>query len=165
MKHRVIGIDLGTTYSAVAAYDEDAMTALVIPDETGAETTPSVIGLDPTSGLAIVGQAAKRNAALNPANTVIEIKREMGELFTDSLLDKYSARREPGSSSGFVVGDPVQVLFAGKWMRPQEISALTLMRMTSIAQREIGEEIHDAVITVPAYFTANQKKATEDAAR
>jgi molecular chaperone DnaK (HSP70) len=165
MKHRVVGIDLGTTYSAVAAYDEDAMTSLIIADETGAETTPSVIGLDPTSGLAIVGHTAKRNAALNPTNTVIEIKREMGEQFTESLLDKYRARRDPSGSGGFGVGDPVQVMFNGRWMRPQEISALTLMRMASIAQREIGEEIRDAVITVPAYFTANQKKATEDAAR
>jgi molecular chaperone DnaK (HSP70) len=155
--HKVIGIDLGTTYSAAAAYDDDAMTSVLLPDDDDkGGLTPSVVGL--MSGKAIVGMRAKRNAPADPRNTVTEIKREMGELFKPGTLDKFNARAQ------FREGDPVRVLFNGNWMLPQEISALILMRMKAVAERKLGEEIRDAVITVPAYFTSNQKKATEDAA-
>src|SRR5207248_10577081 len=101
------------------------------------------------------------------ANVVIEIKREMGESYRPDTLVKYG-----GDQAGFrasdpqngIEGDPVRVLFAGQWMLPQEISAFTLMKMKQIAEDELGEEIRDAVITVPAYFTEKQRKATEEAA-
>jgi molecular chaperone DnaK (HSP70) len=159
MKHKVIGIDLGTTYCCVAAYDDVTRTAEVTLDENKSRTTPSVVGLDPANpNLVIVGEVAKRNGPADPANTIIEIKREMGELFKASSLDKFNAR------SKWHEGQPVRVKFGGEWRLPQEISAFILMRMKAIAEREFGEEVRDAVITVPAYFTANQKKATEDAA-
>jgi molecular chaperone DnaK (HSP70) len=158
MKHRVIGIDLGTTYSAVAAWNPDTGTSEIILDENGSRTTASVIGLDPVSRRAIVGEVAKRNGPADPANTVIEIKREMGEVFSADSLRLFNAGQR------YQVGQPVRAPFNGEWMLPQEISALTLMRMKAIAEREIGEEIRDAVVTVPAYFLGNQRKATEDAA-
>lgn len=157
MKHKVVGIDLGTTYSAVASYDPDGMTSVILADENDKTTTPSVIGLD-RNGKAIVGWLAKNNGPASPKDTIIEIKREMGELFDAASLDKFNAR------SRWREKDPVHVLFRGEWMLPQEISALTLMRMKAIAERQLADEVRDAVITVPAYFTSNQKKATEDAA-
>jgi molecular chaperone DnaK (HSP70) len=157
MKHRVIGIDLGTTYSAVAAFDVASGEAQIIPDETNKATTPSVVGLDAQTAKAIVGRVAKQNLPNDPRNTIIEIKREMGEFFRPETAAKYGA--EAGQ-----VGKPVQVPFAGERFMPQEVSAFILMRMKEIAEREIGEEIRDAVITVPAYFTAIQRRATEQAA-
>jgi molecular chaperone DnaK (HSP70) len=154
--HKVIGIDLGTTYSAVSAYDPDQMTSVILADEDDRTITPSVVGL--SGGRAIAGWIAKRNGLANPRDTIVEIKREMGELFTPATLDKYIARGQ------WTEQQAVHVLFNKLWMLPQEISALILMRMKAIAERRLGEEIRDAVITVPAYFTSNQKKATEDAA-
>lgn len=160
--HKVIGIDLGTTYSALAVYDTYNEEAILIPDRSEGgemETIPSVVSLD-SSNLhrIIVGYPAKRNIAIRPEETIIEIKREMGELFSQETLQKFNllGRRH--------VGEPVEVFFAGTWFYPQEISAFILMKIKDIAQREIGEEIRDAVITVPAYFTERQKKATEEAA-
>ena len=154
--HKVIGIDLGTTYSAAAAYDPEQMSSVLLPDKDDKSgITPSVIGL--RAGRAMVGWEAKRNGPADPRNTVTEIKREMGELFKPATLGRFNAH------SQWREGDPVHVLFNGIWMLPQELSAVILMRMKSIAEDTLGE-IRDAVITVPAYFTSNQKKATEDAA-
>ena len=158
--HKVIGIDLGTTYSAVAAYNTYSEQAEIIgnPESDNPETTASVVSLEPMLRKVIVGSAAKRNLALDPQNTIIEIKREMGEEYRPETLIKYRAQ------GTFNVKDPLKVQFAGQWMRPQEISAFTLMKMKEVAEREIGEEVRDAVVTVPAYFTEKQKKATEEAA-
>jgi molecular chaperone DnaK (HSP70) len=159
MKHHVIGIDLGTTYSAVAAFDKDEEQALMFQNpETGEETTPSVVALHLGTHKVIVGRAAKRNLAAEPLNTIIEIKREMGEVFD---REKHAGR------PGFDAGKPVRARFAqfpDQWYLPQEISSFILMRMKEIAEYHIGEEIRDAVVTVPAYFHATQKKATEQAA-
>ncbi|HEY7544278.1 MAG TPA: Hsp70 family protein, partial [Blastocatellia bacterium] len=164
--HRVIGIDLGTTYSAVAAYNQNMEQAEIInnPEDSNAPTTPSVVSLDPMTRKAIVGRAAKRNLAHDPLNTVIEIKREMGEVFIPETLDKFQARGIFRAKEDGYEGDPVKVRFSDQWFMPQEISAFTLMKMKEIAEAEIGEEIRDAVITVPAYFTEKQKKATKEAA-
>jgi molecular chaperone DnaK len=155
MKHRVIGIDLGTTYSAVAAMDPDEDEAQIILnlEEGGQPTTPSVVAFEPATGTVSVGWAAKRSLAVRPEHAVTEIKREMGERF---------GARAHGS---FAADDPMKVWFAGDWRRPQEISALILARMKEVAEAEIGEEVRDAVITVPAYFLEIQRKATEQAAR
>lgn len=163
MFHRVIGIDLGTTYSAIASWHEDAEEAKIIldteeTDETKASTTPSVITLDKVLQKAIVGREAKRNFPHDPVNTIIEIKREMGKEFDPEALEKYKAQ------GVFNIGDPIKVQFCGEWYRPQEISAFTLMRMKELAEREMDSDVIDAVVTVPAYFTEKQKKATQEAA-
>jgi molecular chaperone DnaK (HSP70) len=162
MKHRVIGIDLGTTYSAVAIWDHDEEEAEVIPnrEEGGQATTPSVVAWDPAARMVSVGWVAKRSLAVRPQDAITEIKREMGERFdSDRSLQRYHAEEQ------FTADDPVHVRFAGEWRKPQEISALVLTRMKEIAEAELGEEIRDAVITVPAYFLEIQRKATEQAAR
>jgi len=157
--HRVIGVDLGTTYSVVAAWNHHTLQAEVIQDQSYLDdpTTPSVIGLHPHLKKVWCGWDAKRNLPNDdPRNTIIEIKREMGELFRYDTLSKFGG--------GGKVGEPVKVSFAGGVFLPQEISAFTLMKMKEIAEDEIGEEIRDAVITVPAYFKEIQRKATEEAA-
>jgi molecular chaperone DnaK (HSP70) len=161
MKHRVVGIDLGTTYSAVAAWDHEKELAEIIPnrEEGDKPTTPSVVAFDPASGTVSVGWAAKRGLAVNPQLAITEIKREMGERFGDRAMERY------GAQDRFTPTDPVHVQFAGGWRRPQEISALVLTRMKEIAEAGIGGEVKDAVITVPAYFLEIQRKATEQAAR
>ena len=165
--HRVIGIDLGTTYSAVAAYNKFAEASEIINNKAEGDrpTTPSVVSLDPILNKAIVGYAAKRNLANDPENTIIEIKREMGENFRPETLKKFGAERF------YSVEHPLKVHLQipwlseqERWFTPQEISAFILTKMKEIAEVEIGEEIRDAVVTVPAYFTEKQKKATEEAA-
>ena len=164
--HHVIGIDLGTTYSAVAAYDKYMEQSVIISNREIADgqTTPSVISYDPIARGVIVGIAAKRNLASNPDNTVIEVKREMGEMFSPATLQKYRAENVYRAKLDGQEGDPVHMLLNGEWYLPQEISAFTLMKMKQVAEAEFGTAINDAVITVPAYFTARQKKATEEAA-
>jgi molecular chaperone DnaK len=160
MKHRVIGIDLGSTYSA-AAWDDDEDQAELLPyrEEGGQPTTPSVVAFDLAAGMVSVGWAAKRSPAARPECAVTEIKREMGERFSERSLQRH------GAQDRFTTGDPVHVRFASDWRRPQEISALVLTRMKEVAEAELGGEIRDAVITVPAYFLEIQRKATEQAAR
>lgn len=161
--HRVIGIDLGTTYSAVAAYNPEETYAEIIPDTTVDEelsaATPSVVRYQPESGRATVGHHAKDAIAgtQGDAQTIIEIKREMGATFTADSLARFAAGAEHR------VDDPVRVRVGGEWMRPQEVSALVLMKMKRIAETGLGGPVHDAVVTVPAYFTEQQKKATEEA--
>ncbi|NBH12107.1 Hsp70 family protein [Amycolatopsis sp. SID8362] len=162
--HRVVGIDLGTTYSAVALFDADEDTATIVPDRAfgpEADTTPSVVGFDPHEGRVVVGAEAKRAMSLpgRGRETIIEIKREMGVVFTEETLKRFGA-----GGTSFREGDPLRVRLHGEWLRPQEVSALVLMRMKEIAERELGGGVHDAVVTVPAYFTERQKKATEEAA-
>jgi len=157
--HKVIGIDLGTTYSAVASWDTDEEEARVITDHgTGKATIPSVVSMDPLLQKAIVGANAKQNLPNDPNNTVLEIKREMGEEFSVDTLKKYRAE------GVYEAADPVRAHFAGQWLLPQEISGFILMRMKEVAEAEAGEEIRDAVITVPAYFKEKQKSATKEAA-
>jgi molecular chaperone DnaK (HSP70) len=162
--HRVVGIDLGTTYSAIAMFDTDDDTAVIVPDQTfdpPADTTPSVVGFDPSAGVVVVGAAAKQAMSLpgRGRDPIIEIKREMGALFSEETLGQFGAK-----GTSFRVGDPLHVRLHGEWLRPQEVSALVLMRMKEIAERELGRGVHDAVVTVPAYFTERQKKATREAA-
>src|SRR5262245_5835969 len=127
MKHRVIGIDLGTTYSAVAVWDSATDEAVIIPDESGRATTPSVVAYDPHSKRVMVGEVAKRNIPNAPDQTIIEIKREMGEKFNPETLAQLYAMRPDAKSRDHVKlepGEPYHVWFAGDWRLPQEISAL-----------------------------------------
>jgi molecular chaperone DnaK (HSP70) len=167
MKHRVVGIDLGTTYSVVAAFDPDTEQAEIIPnrDEGNEATTPSVVAYDPRSNKVSVGRSAKRRMPIDPRNVVIEIKREMGTVFDERTARKYWTPEAslPGAPQ-FEPGQPLWVRFADQWLRPQELSAFVLMRMKEIAEAELGEQVLDAVITVPAYFHENQRAATKEAA-
>jgi molecular chaperone DnaK len=147
--HKVIGIDLGTTYSAVSIWD--GKDTHIIESALGAKTVPSVVGLDP-EGQVIVGAPAQNNLASDPANTVIEVKREMGV-----YKDKPDGPDDPGV--------PKRIRFRNRDYLPQEISAFILMELKRQAEEFIREPIHDAVITVPAYFREPQRRATEDAAR
>ncbi|WP_194922545.1 Hsp70 family protein [Catenulispora pinisilvae] len=163
--HRVVGIDLGTTYSAVAAYDKDDYSSKILADPervgSAAAAMPSVVRLDAAAGVLMIGHDAK-DAIAGPGgpsvDTIVEIKREMGVLFTEELLEKY------GAVGIFQKKDPVKARLGGSWLRPQEISALVLMKIKRIAEQTLGGEIHDAVVTVPAYFKEGQKRATEEAA-
>jgi molecular chaperone DnaK len=141
---RIVGIDLGTTYSCVAIFNEKKGIFEVLPNRNGSHTTPSVVGLN-KGGEVIVGEAAKRQRALDPDNTVVEIKRHMGELGAD--------------------GKPYAVRFANKDHSPEEISAYILRELKEAAERALGEPVTGAVITVPAYFEEPQRQATMRAGR
>jgi molecular chaperone DnaK len=147
--HKVIGIDLGTTYSAVSIWDGKEIQ--VIESALGARTVPSVVGLDP-EGQVIVGAPAQNNLISDPDNTIIEVKREMGGYLRDPRRDDDA-------------GEPKRIRFRGRDYLPQEISAFILMELKRQAENFVGEPIHDAVITVPAYFKEPQRGATEDAAK
>ena len=172
--HPVVGIDLGTTYSAVAAMNTNTGEAEILRNPVDKKSTvPSVISMDHIRKRVIVGWPAKANRAINPFNTIIEVKRWMGDQFTVETLmqlDPQGEGRGPGGRpflprSVDFAGDPVKVQFLREWYLPQEISAFTLMKMKEIAQAAYGgREIIDAVVTVPAYFTGKHRKATEEAA-
>jgi molecular chaperone DnaK len=148
--HKVVGIDLGTTYSAVAVWDNDHDQVIVIPPKSGFNNTlPSVVGLDPEQKV-IVGLQAQNNLTMDPDNTIIEVKRLMG-----------TYERQPSGPGD--PGVPKRIRFRERDYLPQEISAFILMELKHQAENYIGEPIHDAVITVPAYFQEPQKGATQDA--
>ena len=132
----IIGIDLGTTNSCVAVMEGGE--PVVIPNAEGARTTPSVVAFS-KSGERMVGQVAKRQAVTNPDRTIISIKRDMG---TDRRIS-----------------------IDGKEYTPQDISAMTLMKLKADAEAYLGETVTQAVITVPAYFSDSQRQATKDAGR
>jgi molecular chaperone DnaK len=147
--HKVIGIDLGTTYSAVSIWDGKEVR--IIESAFGLNTVPSVVGLDSDGGV-IVGTPAQNNLISDPTNTVIEVKRKMGTYETEPAA--------PGDP-----GVPKRIPFRGRDYLPQEISAFILMELKRQAENIVGEPVHDAVITVPAYFRDPQRGATEDAAQ
>lgn len=149
--HKVIGIDLGTTYSAVSVWDYEKKEIVVIQSAVGENTLPSVVGLDDDKRV-IVGRPAQQRRVFDPKNTIIEIKRDMGV---------YS--REPDPKREYP-GEPKKVPFRDRDYLPQEISAFILAELKRQAEKFLGEEVHDAVITVPAYFREPQRGATEDAA-
>jgi molecular chaperone DnaK len=151
--HKVIGIDLGTTYSAVSVWDYDRKEVVVIPTAIGEVTLPSVVGIDDEQKV-VVGRPAQQRRLFDPLNTVIEIKRDMGVYEKDHEPDPL--RNEPGV--------PKRVRFRDRDYLPQEISAFILAELKNQAERFLGEPVYDAVITVPAYFKEPQRGATEDAA-
>lgn len=158
--HNVIGIDLGTTYSAVATNNKYSDSTEVLRTSKAERTIPSIVSFDRDNKKAYAGQEAKNNYPVDPDNTVIEIKREMGEVVNERNIEKL---RKLGLNP-VINEDPYRVFFGDSWYLPQEISAFILMEVKEVAQKEINEVINDAVITVPAYFTEKQKKATEEAA-
>ncbi|KAL8328015.1 hypothetical protein RB597_004042 [Gaeumannomyces tritici] len=155
-----IGIDLGTTYSCVATYEGSNVE--IIANEQGSFTTPSFVSF--TDSERLIGEAAKNQAAMNPANTVFDVKRLIGRRFDDPTVKKDM------ESWPFKVidddGNPkVEVEYLGSTHKfsPQEISAMVLTKMKEIAEAKLGKKVEKAVITVPAYFNDNQRQSTKDA--
>jgi len=157
---RVIGIDLGTTNSCVAVMEGGK--ARVIENSEGDRTTPSIVAFT-KDGEVVVGQSAKRQAVTNPANTLFAVKRLIGRKFKDEVV-----QRDIGMVPYKIVsadnGD-AWVEAQGKNMAPPEVSARVLAKRKKTAEDYLGEEVTEAVITVPAYFNDSQRQATKDAGR
>ena len=153
---KIIGIDLGTTNSCVSVFEGNE--PVVIANSEGKRTTPSVVAFV-EGGERKVGDPAKRQAITNPKRTIYSIKRFMGEPY--DLVQKEIAR----VPYGVVRGDnnTARVEIDGRQYTPQEISAIVLQKMKKTAEDYLGEEVKDAVITVPAYFSDSQRQATKEA--
>ncbi len=152
---KIIGIDLGTTNSCVAVFEGNE--PVVIANSEGKRTTPSVIGFV-KDGERKVGDPAKRQAITNPTNTVYSIKRFMGEPWNLVEKEAQSVPYKVVNENGFP-----RVDIDGRKYTPQEISAMTLQKMKKTAEDYLGQEVTDAVITVPAYFSDSQRQATKEA--
>lgn len=155
---KIIGIDLGTTNSAVAIIEGGQ--PKIIENIEGARTTPSIVALG-KNGDILVGLLAKRQAVTNPQNTIYGIKRFMGHKFDDAGMDKVIKTSPFKVSKGPDGG--VLVNLGGKDYRPEEVSAMILQKIKSDVEAKLGEKITEAIITVPAYFNDAQRKATKDA--
>ena len=157
---KIIGIDLGTTNSCVAVMEGD--TARVIENSEGDRTTPSVVAFTSDDEV-LVGQSAKRQAVTNPTNTLFAVKRLIGRRFEDDVVQR-DKDMVPYTIAKADNGD-AWVEANEKKMAPPEISARVLMKMKKTAEDYLGEEVTEAVITVPAYFNDSQRQATKDAGR
>lgn len=157
---RIIGIDLGTTNSCVAVMDGGE--AKVLENAEGGRTTPSIVAYT-EDGDVLVGAPAKRQAVTNPANTLFAVKRLIGRRFKDAEVVK-AKENSPFAIVGAKNGD-AWVEVRGKQSAPPEISAQVLMKMKKTAEDYLGEEVTEAVITVPAYFNDSQRQATKDAGK
>ncbi len=157
---KILGIDLGTTNSAMAVIEAGEPT--IIENAEGTRTTPSIVAISKTKER-LVGQIAKRQAVTNPTNTIYGIKRFMGHNYDDKSVQKdleivpYEIKK--GSDGGAVV------VLNGEEKRPEEVSAMILTKLKQDAEAKLGEKITEAVITVPAYFNDSQRKATQDAGK
>ena len=158
---RTIGIDLGTTNSCVAVME--GTSPRVIENSEGDRTTPSIVAFGSDSDV-LVGQSAKRQAVTNPNNTLFAVKRLIGRRITDDVVQRdiemvpYRIVKADSNDDAWVEAD-------GRKMSPPEISARVLMKMKKTAEDYLGEEVGEAVITVPAYFNDSQRQATKDAGR
>lgn len=157
---KVIGIDLGTTNSCVALMEGD--TPKVIENAEGRRTTPSVVAFA-EDGQVLVGEAAKRQAVTNPENTIFAVKRLIGRRFDEEVVQR-DIDLMPYKIVKAKNGD-AWIEANGKQMSPQEISAKILQKMKSTAEDYLGEEVTEAVVTVPAYFNDSQRQATKDAGK
>ena len=155
----VIGIDLGTTYSCVAHLSGDQ--PRVIPNLEGASTTPSVVGFT-SAGETVIGETALRQALTNPEKTLFAVKRLIGRKFLSEEVQKAAARL-PYKLAEAPNGD-VLIDIGRERVTPQEVSAMILGYLKTCAESYFGEDVHDAVITVPAHFGDHQRQATRDAA-
>jgi molecular chaperone DnaK len=155
---KTVGIDLGTTNSVIAFMEGGE--PVVIPNSEGARTTPSVVAFTKT-GERLVGNLARRQAAVNPENTVYSIKRFMGRRYSEVEAERTIVpyKVKAGKDDRAVIDVPN----AGKEFTPEEISAMTLQKLKGDAEAYLGEKVTDAVITVPAYFNDSQRQATKNA--
>ncbi len=155
---KILGIDLGTTFSAMAIVEGGQ--PRIIENSEGERTTPSVVAIS-KSGERLIGTLARRQAITNPKNTIYSAKRLIGRRFSDKEVQEdrkllsYDIREAPGGGVEIKMGD--------KWYRPAEISAMILQKLKADAEAKLGEKIEEAVITCPAYFDDSQRKATRDA--
>ena len=155
---KILGIDLGTTNSAMAI--REGGEPRVLENNEGGRTTPSVVAIA-KNGERLVGTLAKRQAVTNPKNTIYGIKRFMGHAFKDDVVQKDKDIVPYAISSGTSGG--VEVTLADKQYRPEEVSAMILSKLKADAEAKLGEKITEAVITVPAYFDDSQRAATKAA--
>lgn len=155
---KILGIDLGTSNSCMAVMEHGDVT--VIPNAEGNRTTPSIVAFS-KSGERLVGQTAKRQAVTNPKNTIFSVKRFMGRKFSEVQSElaniPYEVVAAPNGDAHIKVND--------KLYSPPEISAMILQKLKSDAEAYLGEEVKEAVITVPAYFNDSQRQATKDAGK
>ncbi len=158
---KIIGIDLGTTNSVVAIMEGGEPT--VIPSSEGGRLVPSVVAVNPKSGERMVGQVARRQAIVNPENTIFSIKRFMGRRYSDPEV-QHALEVVPYKVSAAPNGD-VRVHMGGREYSPPEVSAMILAKLKADAESYVGEAITQAVITVPAYFNDSQRNATKDAGK
>ena len=156
---KIIGIDLGTTNSAVAVME--AGHPKILENAEGGRTTPSVVAIS-KNGERLVGQAAKRQAIINPENTIYAIKRLIGRRYQDSEVQR-DIKSLPYTIEQ--AGDGIKVKMQDKYYTPQEISAMILSKLKADAEARLGEKVTEAVITVPAYFDDSQRQATKDAGK
>jgi molecular chaperone DnaK len=154
---KILGIDLGTTNSAMAIMEGGQ--PKILENKEGNRTTPSVLAIG-KSGERLVGQLAKRQAVTNPENTLFSIKRLIGRSFNEEEVQR-DLKTLPFKV--IAAGQGVKVLMNGKEYTPQEISAMILQKIKADAEEKLGEKITEAVITVPAYFNDSQRQATKDA--
>ena len=156
-----VGIDLGTTTSCVAVFQNDRVE--VIANEHGNRTTPSYVAFTDTERL--IGDAAKNQISANPKNTVFDAKRLIGRKFDDANIQSDIQHWPFHVTAGNGNKPMINVDFKGehKSFLPEEISAMVLTKMKQTAEAYLGSEVKDAVITVPAYFNDSQRQATKDA--
>jgi len=157
---KVIGIDLGTTFSGVAVMEGGE--PVVIPNAEGGRITPSVVAVS-KSGERLVGQVARRQAITNPENTIFSIKRLMGRKFDEPTVE-YDRKLLPFKITKAANGD-ARVAMGNKEYSPPEVSAMILQKLKTDAEAYLGEKVTEAVITVPAYFNDSQRQATKDAGK
>jgi molecular chaperone DnaK len=157
---KIIGIDLGTTNSAIAVME--AGEAKILENAEGMRTTPSIVA-ETKTGERVAGVVAKRQSVTNPKNTVYQIKRFIGHNFEEALVQK-DAKAVPFESRKSANGG-VEVKMGDKWYRPEEVSAMILGKLKADAEARLGEPVTQAVITVPAYFNDSQRQATKDAGK
>ena len=157
---RIIGIDLGTTNSCVAVVE--ALAPRVLANREGSRTTPSIVAFADDDDR-LVGQIAKRQAVTNPENTIFAVKRLIGRKFSDDEITK-ARKALPYDLKEADNGD-VRVVVRDRDFSPQEISALVLTELRSFAEEALGEDVEEAIITVPAYFDDAQRQATKDAGK
>ncbi len=157
---KILGIDLGTTNSAMAVMRGGE--PQILENAEGARTTPSIVASSKT-GEKLVGLIARRQAVTNPKNTVYQIKRFIGHNFEEEMVQKDKAavpfEMRKSANGG------IEVEMGGQWYRPEEISAMILQKLKQDAEKRLGETITEAVITVPAYFNDAQRAATRDAGK
>ncbi|MFA6158004.1 MAG: molecular chaperone DnaK [Candidatus Paceibacterota bacterium] len=157
---KIIGIDLGTTNSAVAVMEGGE--AKILENAEGMRTTPSIVAQSKT-GERLVGVVAKRQSVTNPKNTIYQMKRFIGHNWDESLVQKdiasvpFQTRKSDNGGIEIQMGD--------KWYRPEELSAMVLSKIKADAEARLGEPVTEAVITVPAYFNDSQRQATKDAGK
>jgi len=154
---KILGIDLGTTFSAMAVVEGGE--AKIVENKEGARTTPSVVAQS-KKGERLVGTIARRQQVTNPENTIFAAKRLIGRRFDDEEVQKekdnlpYQIRKEEG-------GEGVEIKLGDKWLKPAEISAMILQKLKKDAEDKLGETINEAIITCPAYFDDAQRKETK----